>query len=186
MSDYWAGGFGTGLYLSSDEFDNFVKTYKGKNPHDGAALDVAIEYGGLGEFRFLRSDRISEPVPFLQESEDPDIITMSFLFDELNGDNVSGLEIWPFYRKDGTMNVRVAADGSRQDLESCRPMDAMPDLCYVLWGEKDMCGPEAFDKKPYDSYGDFVKEFQDKLSAYLPEDFDWNAHIGNITFASYG
>ena len=31
----------------------------------------------------------------------------------------------------------------------------------------------------------FVSEFKNKLEAFLPEDFDWDAHIGIYSYACY-
>ncbi len=45
---------------------------------------------------------------------------------------------------------------------------------------------KAFDEKPYASYQDFVQEFRDKVGSYLPEDFDWNVHLGYLSYAAWG
>lgn len=44
---------------------------------------------------------------------------------------------------------------------------------------------KAFDEKPYASYQNFIQEFKDKVGGYLQEDFNWNAHLGNLTYAAY-
>lgn len=34
-------------------------------------------------------------------------------------------------------------------------------------------------------YEELRQEFQDRLSAYLPETFDWNNHIGTFSYAGF-
>ena len=51
--------------------------------------------------------------------------------------------------------------------------------------DRDLDGPMSFVRKPYDSYEDFVDEFRRKMGQYLPEDFDWDAHIGRFNYSAY-
>lgn len=50
-----------------------------------------------------------------------------------------------------------------------------------------MIGPSVFMGKghTYHSYEEIREEFQLKLKAYLPKDFDWDSHIGVFSYASY-
>ncbi|MBQ6857620.1 MAG: hypothetical protein IJO13_11025 [Lachnospiraceae bacterium] len=56
---------------------------------------------------------------------------------------------------------------------------------YVVFSDKDMMSVESFEKKRYDSYEELVQEFKDKLQNYLPDDFEWDIHIGNFSYAAY-
>ena len=58
--------------------------------------------------------------------------------------------------------------------------DMIDEDLYVLWG-KD---PAPFGIA-YPSYLDIVEEFQSTVGGYLPENFDWDNHIGELTFAQY-
>nr|WP_317439871.1 hypothetical protein [uncultured Enterocloster sp.] len=48
-----------------------------------------------------------------------------------------------------------------------------------------MDGFDTFNEKPYASYEALRQEFKDKLERYLPDDFDWDAHIGRFRYAAY-
>lgn len=56
---------------------------------------------------------------------------------------------------------------------------------YVIFADKDMDGFDTFNEKPYASYEALRQEFKDKLERYLPDDFDWDAHIGRFRYAAY-
>ena len=37
----------------------------------------------------------------------------------------------------------------------------------------------------YKSTEEIVKEFNEKLAAYIPDDFDWESHIGFFQYAAF-
>lgn len=57
-------------------------------------------------------------------------------------------------------------------------------MAFVLWSDRLLDGPSSFTEMPYKSYGEFVQEFKDKIGSYVPEDFDWDAHLGRIVFTT--
>ncbi len=56
---------------------------------------------------------------------------------------------------------------------------------YMFYSDYTLDSVEVFEKRPYHSYQEFRQEFQDKMAAYLPDDFDWDAHIGTFSYAHY-
>lgn len=170
MSSYWAGYSGTGLVLTVPEFNKMLKQYKEKNPDQSEIIDTAIENGDLNETGFIMS-----------------ATDKTFTVFELSDDDVAGVTFFPFYRSDGRENVtEKKEDGKWEYLESNYPIwDLNEDRCYFLFSDKDMNSVKAFDEKPYASYQDFVQEFKNKIGGYLPENFDWDAHLGNLTYAAY-
>lgn len=186
MSSYWAGYSGTGLVLNQSEFNSMLKAYKDKNPEQAANIDEVMENGSIYDFDFIRSIYAGEPISDLEDSEGKCTGKLTDVC-ELSDDNVDGVTFWPFYRPDGRMNVNYEKeDGSWDTAIYSHPIWASKDeACYVFWSDKDMSSPRAFEQKPYESYDAFVKEFKDKLAAYLPEDFDWNAHLGYLSYACY-
>ena len=56
---------------------------------------------------------------------------------------------------------------------------------YVVDADKNINGMDCFEKKAYESYEEFVSEFKDKMNGCLPEDFDWDAHIGIYSYACF-
>lgn len=50
---------------------------------------------------------------------------------------------------------------------------------FIAPADKPINSPDIFDDKPY-TYDELVQEFVDKFGAYLPDNFDWDSHIGII------
>lgn len=197
MSSYWAGYSGAGLMLNRSEFSGFLEKYMDKNPMQAEDLEEylteemdeevdeglipAVECVDLDEICFLKSIHAGEKIPNLQKDA-ADHIGKVMYFCGLSEDNVEGVMMWPFRRPDGRKNVNVEQpDGTWEYAES----HSKDSDCCILWSENEFCGPEVFDKPAYRSYEEFVQEFKDNLEAYLPEDFDWDAHLGFISYAAY-
>lgn len=121
MSSYWAGYSGTGLVLTTPEFDKMLEQYKKKNPEQSKVVDTAIENGDLNETDFIKS------------ADDK-----TFMVFELLEDNVAGVTFFPFYRSDGRPNVtEKKEDGEWEYLESSHPIwDSNEDRCYFLFSDK--------------------------------------------------
>lgn len=159
MSSYWAGCSGQGLILDKKEFSKFLEAYEqiaGKN-------DKAVKQ--LGEY--AEGDIGIEEVKFTKPGTDE-----TFEFSVADDGCCEGFRLWP-YRIDGKTNKK----GHAADI----PMVNI----YFLNAERQLDGMNCFDEQPYPSYDAFVQEFKDKLSAYLPENFDWDAHIGLYSYACF-
>lgn len=187
MSSYWAGYSGTGLVLKEDEFEKFLEKYKEKNPSMAESLEEAREDIPLEEYRFLKSAYAGEVIEDLQDTDDAETIRKTTEFCELTDDCIDGLAFWPFFRPDGRMNImEQKPDGEWEDDEMHHPMwEAGECSCYVIWSERSFTSPKVFIRPAYNSYEDFVQEFKDAVGAYLPDDFDWNAHLGYMSYACY-
>lgn len=57
-----------------------------------------------------------------------------------------------------------------------------PDLIFVT-ADKGCFAKSVLRGDFYKSKDELVQEFKDKLSRYLPEDFDWLANIGDLDYA---
>lgn len=55
----------------------------------------------------------------------------------------------------------------------------------VLFARRDRLSADAFENPPYHSYRELTDEFKGFLRQYLPEDFDWDEHIGVFRYACY-
>lgn len=165
MSSYWAGYSDTCMVLTDSEFQEMMKQYKKKNPR--AVIDEEdIEETSFVMSKFAGTMELEDHTFYVTELSD------SFV-------DAQGVVLIPIYRKDGTPNI--SAD---LECEDVHPM-AGSDRCYFLSSDKCMTGAKAFEEKPYNSYQDFVQEFKDKVAEYLPDTFDWNAHLGNLYYAVF-
>lgn len=57
--------------------------------------------------------------------------------------------------------------------------------CYIAFADRGFNDAYVFERKPYASYKEFVQEFKDKFEKYLPNGFDWDAHLGNFKCVFY-
>lgn len=185
MSSYWAGYAGTGLILTEPEFSAMLEVYMEKNPNERETIEN-MEDCMVDEIGFIKSIYAGSSMPGLQDKLDEYADKVVYIC-ELTDDNVDGLTFWPFYNPDGRMNVAVKGeDGCWGSPKYSHPIwDSKADRCYVCWSKKDMSSPRAFEEKPYESYDAFVAEFASEWAAYLPDNFDWNVHLGYMSYACY-
>lgn len=159
MSSFWAAYMGHGLVLDSQEFEAFLEAYVAAVPDDDPALktlDAYMEWNyGIDEVKFAK----------------PGTDDRFSLFCVDDG-CCDGFRLWN-YRVDGKKNK----DYEMADI----PMQNV----YVLNAEHALDGVDCFDGPAYPSYEAFVQEFKDKMAAYLPDDFDWDSHIGSYSYACY-
>ena len=58
-----------------------------------------------------------------------------------------------------------------------------PDEMLVIWAKK-WSGIRPF-KAVYSDMNELKEEFRSLLGEYLPEDFDWDSHIGEFSFSNF-
>lgn len=186
MSDHWAGYSGVGMVLTVPEFNKMLEAYKEKNPEQSKIVDEAADNGDMNETELIMS-KFAGQIPDLQKDTKKYADKVMYIMEVLD-DMIDGVTFWPFYRKDGKKNLSEQdEDGYWESPEGSHPIwDSNEDRCYFLFADRALDTVEAFEEKPYASYEAFVQEFKDKMEAYLPEDFDWNAHLGNLTYAAFG
>ena len=158
MSSYWAAYHGQGLVLTRNEFDRFLENYKSEG----------ICEKSLSEIReFEEGDIDLEEVDFLSLSGE--VFNLFCASDN----HTDGFYFVP-YRIQGKPNERWK---NNEDI----PMNVV----YVLASDREIAGMRCFEEKAYDSYESFADEFKRKMAHYLPDDFDWDAHIGIYSYACY-
>lgn len=156
---YWAGYSGQGLCLDEKEFYAFLEKYKEKVPKTDSSIPQIRD--------FEDGEEDVQGIKFLSGNKNE-----RFGFFCTNDDCCEGFRLFN-YRINGKKNERYqSAD--------------MPDNnVYVLPCDHSLDGMSCFEKMPYKDYEAFVQEFIDKMEAYLPDDFDWDAHIGIYSYACY-
>lgn len=71
-----------------------------------------------------------------------------------------------------------------EDEDNWRPVtkDYISEGCFVCFADRNMTDVDLF-LNPYRSYAELVAENLEKFGEYFPDDFDWDAHIGNFSFS---
>lgn len=79
------------------------------------------------------------------------------------------------YRKDGVTD-RDTACGKFVDVK---------DGSYIIYTDKSTRPQDLLGDEGYKSTEEIVKEFKEKLAAYVPDGFDWESHIGFFQCATF-
>lgn len=174
MSQFWTGYHGTGLMLSRHEYIEMLKKYVKKATKRGNDLEMiniyineGEDYICMDEYDFIRSDKNGK-----------------FYVYEYDSFTYSGFYFSPFF-VDGKENVSVSGAGEEYREFVDEEIDIEDEPVYFILADKNLCSASVFRERPYDSYEAFKEEFVNKVGAYLPEDFDWDAHLGNFRVAAY-
>lgn len=167
MSSFWTGYHGVALVMEEKDFEGFKEKYK--NIYQ-IGLDEEFDEDPLNEYEFIASN--------------PD--TKAFKIAGIWDDCCEGAALSTFLGTDGKKNVFCLDEFGKDRNPYFRDTQfwVSPTL-YVVFADKQMDGFDAFSEKPYASYEELRQEFKNKLERYLPEDFDWDAHIGNFRYACY-
>ena len=108
-----------------------------------------------------------------------------YVVNVLTEDN-DGMRFVPCHRPDGSTNEAVLDENGKYVqsviVENLRSQDS-----FVFFTDEDMTSGSYLDGKTkrYDSFQDVLTEFQNKMKDYLPEDFNWDSHIGDFSYACF-
>ena len=195
MSEWNAGYYGSGLRLNEEEFMSFFKRYLALNPKE---LKMAIEYFAPGatcdqEEAFELTAEADQDCGYVPSNLAGTEIAMDpesekrFGIVRIPDDYIyDGMRFMP-YRVNGKFNVPyvIVGEEKSKNPEFVDWIDLRSETSYMVFCDRDLDGPMSFVRRPYDSYEDFVDEFRRKMGQYLPEDFDWDAHIGRFNYSAY-
>lgn len=195
MSEWNAGYYGSGLRLNEEEFMSFFKRYLALNPKE---LKMAIEYFAPGatcdqEEAFELTAEADQDCGYVPSNlagteiaMDPESEKRFGIVRIPDDDIYDGMRFMP-YRVNGKFNVPyvIVGEEKSKNPEFVDWIDLRSETSYMVFCDRNLDGPMSFVRRPYDSYEDFVDEFRRKMGQYLPEDFDWDAHIGRFNYSAY-
>ena len=177
MSQFWTGYHGTGLILSQAEFIEMLEKYvrenikRGNKVYDLEEINAYVHDGeaefDVDEYDFIRSEGNG-----------------NFYVSEYTSDTYEGFFFSPFF-VDGKENISLSEAGEEYREFVDQEIDIEDEPVYFIFADKDLNSPKVFAEKPYDSYEGFKAEFKSKMGDYLPDDFDWDAHLGNFRVAAF-
>lgn len=168
MSSYWCGYYGTALVLKADEYEAFLNRYAKENNINPEELNDELDTYGVREYQFKKSSRKNESL------EEENVFSIIDILE----DDCDGMRLFPFF-----------VNGKENTEENFGYDIVMHELqhynLYVVFSDKNFHSPNVFKKPAYTSYNALLNEFKDKMKTYLPNDFDWDQHIGSFSYAAY-
>ena len=194
MSSYWSAVTGTALILSPAEYNNMLLNYLQTTFKPYANINDANHY-------MSSCEELSDEVPVIKAScrdaikplyptmdafleklqddayhsnDDTSIIKNLVHFSRYNTDEYSG---GIFYPIDTSANEEF--DGYKM------PYFDVADDSEIMYTRFSTLSIDLLKAKHYTSNDDIVNEFKDAIGAYLPDDFDWEKHVGVFMCAAY-
>lgn len=194
MSSYWSAMTGTALVLSSVEYNTMMLNYLKTTFKPDANTDDVKQY-------IESCEELSNDVPVIKAScqdvikplyptmdaflnkiqndaynpnNDTSITKNLVYFDRYNTDEYSG---GIFYPIDTSDNEKF--NGHKVPYHD---VDNDSEILYTKFSTIFM---DLLTTKHYTSVNDIVNEFKDAVGSYLPDDFDWEKHIGEFMCAAY-
>lgn len=169
MSSYWAGYSGIGMILNESEMIQFLHQY---NTYHNTNLCI-------DDIPFDEPLKAYQTVPNKQAAtinpEDAEKHASIFSITHLSHEDCEGITFVPYRKPNGAINVPIKHAEFQLMLHDT----------YIIFSTYRPSGPLSIEFTPYQGYQDIRTEFQNKCQAYVPNDFDWNAHIGEIWYAAY-
>ena len=177
---YWAGYHGDALVLNEEEFEAFCECYvlvNGLVPFSDDADEMEERVTD-----YVRGMFDNEPIREYSWKCAVDK-QKTFQIVDVLVDECDGMVLEPFLC-DGHINQNgFDEQGNLTILWKSHHLRC--NNCYVVFADKNRCNGKAFFEPPYTSYGDFKQEFVGKLKDYLPDDFNWDIHLGHFRYAAY-
>lgn len=169
MSSYWAPSYGTALVLNETEFMDFVSRYEAIHPlqPDEDSIPEILDNGNLSEVSFIPSEKMDQEY---------------FYMDRICEDECDGMMLIPVIRPEGAYNQSIYDKEKNELIQEIIVYTWRCHDSYAIWATRST---SVFHPNHYDSYEELLLEFQSMMKSYLPEDFDWNDHIGQFSYAQY-
>lgn len=194
MSSYWSAMAGTALILSPEEYDNMLLNYlKTAFKPDADKKDASHYMNSCEELsndvpviKTSCLDAIKPLYPtmdaFLNKLQnaayhlnaDTSMIKNFVYFNRYNTDEYSG---GVFYPIDTSANEEF--NGQRI------PYFDVDDDSEIMYTRFSTLSIDLLKDKHYTSTDDIINEFKDAIGAYLPDNFDWEKHVGVFSCAVY-
>lgn len=177
MSQYFSAVSGMAVVFSPKEVTEFLTRYLLETYKKDGVTDDDVNYITdcvSDSFYLIRSkyrfDFIKE-FPSIEKCMDDNIIEKHknklFKCIEYNENSCSGGILYPLSRF------------------VCEQFVDVNDGSYVIYTDKSTRPQDLFAKDGYKTIDEIVEEFKEKLAAYVPDDFDWESHIGFFQCAAF-
>lgn len=195
MPSYWSAITGTALILSPAEYDNMLLNYlKTAFKPDADEKDVnnymdSCEEISSDEVPVIKTSCLDAIKPFYPTMDafleklqndayylnaDTSMVKNFVYFNRYNTDEYSGGIFYPIDTSDNE-----EFNGQKMTYHD---VDDDSEIMYTKFSTLSI---DLLKAKHYTSTDDIVNEFKDAIGAYLPDDFDWEKHVGVFTCAAY-
>lgn len=194
MSSWYAAYYGSGLKLNEQEYISFFNTYLEIN--NLTESDIVKKYAeennleySENEVDYMIDDAIRECGFLKSKAIKLDKISKNpehFFIVAITTEDCDGMRFIPYYRNGKANRFCILSEYGEKSLNpNYMEEDIRGEDSYVAFSDHSFDDVNAFSRMPYSSYEEFVQEFKDKFEKYLPEDFDWEKHLGRFNYACY-
>ncbi len=173
MSNLYIPVTGIALHLTYAEYKMFLKNYMTVNNIVLEDIDPNDDFAKVLHFEdahFLVSSNISKPssdLPKTRATVDTDIMDRNFFrLEPIDGDD-SSISLYTLEKKENPNKYEYKSNWIVKEL-----VDG-----YLLYG-KSVLPQDILSGNSYKSIDDIIAYYKDRMSAYLPDDFNWKSHIG--------
>lgn len=179
MSSYYTNYFGhifeLKLILRENEFHDFLKRYEELNGINGIEKEINTYYeDAIDEYCFIQSDCAGE---YIEDDDVPPRHTFRIM--EFPIEESKDMVFIP-YMSNGKRNMYWTEWVINLDYVQYK-MGA--EAVYLIGSDKIVNNLVIYDgenRRFY--YMELLDEFKRKMERYLPDDFDWDKHIGRLVY----
>ena len=172
----------TGFLLSTDLLDNgFFQLFLDNLEKENVMFDVDSRWTHLSKSDFLM--KMKNEIDCYLLTDDGDHLAVKY-YDRDAYPAYDHITFIPLLRNDGSLNVYDYDSMCIPRLPRVMRWNA-PTSYVIILAQYAFEGPYYFSdgNKKYGKPEDVICEFKCKIGKYLPEDFNWNSHVGEIRFA---
>lgn len=194
MSSYWSAMTGTALILSSTEYDNMLLNYlKTAFKPDANEKDASHYMDSCEEL----SNEVPVIKPSCLDAIKPIYPTMDTFLEKLQDDEYNSnddisiaknLVYFERYNTDeysGGVFYPIDTSANEEFKGQRIPYFDVDDDSEIMYTRFSTLSIDLLKDKHYTSTDDIINEFKDAIGAYLPDDFDWEKHVGVFMCAVY-
>lgn len=198
MDSYYAAYYGSGLKLNEKEFVDFLQQYMEATGNTKASMikHVTDKYTYPVSIDFDDEDDVNDEFSQMVICEEimftwgidlslGNSRKRTFCPTIVSPDDSDGMNFYQYYANGRPNTYYKDEERETANPDYVDPILLRDETSYVFYSDRMLDSVNAFERRPYSSYQEFEQEFKNKMAAYLPDDFDWDAHIGRFSYARY-
>lgn len=188
MSSYWSAITGLALHLNNKETESFFHEYLGKtyDPNHDKNINIPEMLGKMGtnELAFISSETRKEAMKTLKTFEDCSDSNKIAKFAETSRNSIFFIDNYLSDEYEGALFYTLKPNTKPEYIHDRYVITELDDGILIFG--KSVLPQDILTGESYKSIEDIYEYFRKRLADYLPNDFDYESHIGFFQAAIYG